>query len=391
MSEPCPQVVDVSDRAVSARSVASRPVAARPAPRVNRAIDLASAYSWRMIVIAVVVLGALWLIRQMWVVFVAAIIALLLTRVLAPPGLWLRDRGVPRALSALAVLLGGLLLLVAAGALIVPPAADEFSQLGSTVDEAIDDVETWLVEDAPGDLSRSQLNDFRDQAQERITQWARRSGGALVTGAILALEIAAAVLLAIITTFFLVKDGERFQRAALRVVPEGGRDTARAMAARAWATLGAYLKGAAMLGIVEAVIIGVTLWIVGANLVVPVMVLTVLGAFIPFVGAILAAVIAVLVALATAGFGAAAIVAIVALIMQQLDNDLLAPVIYGKALQLHPLTVLFAITAAGALFGPVGAVLAVPLTAVVVNVISEYRSRPEASHDDDGATAEAPA
>lgn len=391
MSKPSPQVVDVSDRAVSARSVASRPVAARPAPRVNRAIDVASAYSWRMIVIAVVVLGALWLIRQMWVVFVAAIIALLLTRVLAPFGLWLRDRGLPPALSALAALLGGLLLLVGAGALIVPAAADEFGQLGSTVDEAIDDVETWLVEDAPFDVSRTQLNDLRNQAQERITQWVRTSGGALVTGAILALEIAAAVLLAVITTFFLVKDGERFQRAALRVVPEGGRDTARAMGRRAWATLGAYLKGAAMLGIVEAIIIGVTLWIVGANLVVPVMVLTILGAFIPFVGAILAAVLAVLVALATAGFGAAAIVAIVALVMQQLDNDLLAPVIYGKALQLHPLTVLFAITAAGALFGPVGAVLAVPLTAVTVNVISEYRDRQEASGEDGGATSEAPA
>lgn len=344
-------------------------------PQVNRTVELFGAYSWRLIGIAIVTLAALWLIRRMWVVFLAAIIALLITRVLIVPARWLKDRGLPNALSALAVMLGGALLLLAAGALIVPPAADEFGALGSTIQSAIDDVESWLVEDAPVEVSRTQLNDLRTQAQDRLTTWVRSSGGALVSGAILALEIAAGVLLAIITTFFLVKDGERFQRAALRLLPADARPTGAALGRRAWSTLGAYLLGAFMLGVVEAVLIGVTLWIVGAGLVVPVMVITVLGAFIPFVGAIVAALIAVLVALATAGFGGAAIVAVVALIMQQLDNDLLAPVVYGKALQLHPLTVLFAITAAGALFGPVGAVLAVPVTAVAINVTQEYRER----------------
>lgn len=394
MSDNPPQVVDLSNGGTATRSTVRRSPSdtSRRSGRVNPTIDVAGAYAWRLIAITIVVLGLLWLVRQLWVVFVALIIALLLTRVLAPVAMWLRGRGVPPALSAVLTMLGGALLLVAAGALIVPPAADEFDQLGSTVSQAIDDVETWLVEDAPVDISRRQLNDLREQAGTRIGEWARSSGGALVSGAILALEVAAAVLLAIITTFFLVKDGERFERSAVRALPEERRDTAAALSRRAWTTLGAYLKGAAMLGIVEAAIIGVTLWLVGANLVVPVMVLTVLGAFIPFAGAILAALIAVLVALATVGFGGAAVVAVVALIMQQLDNDLLAPVIYGKALQLHPLTVLFAITAAGALFGPVGAVLAVPVTAVAVNVSTEYRDRraaAEAATDPDAQGAHA--
>ena len=109
----------------------------------------------------------------------------------------------------------------------------------------------------------------------------------------------------------------------------------------------------------------------GADLVVPVVVLTFAAAFVPFVGAIVAGVVATLVALATAGFGGAIIVAIVAVAVQQLDNDLLAPVVYGRALALHPLVVLFSIVAGGALIGFAGTVLAVPVTAVAVNVAAE--------------------
>ena len=110
---------------------------------------------------------------------------------------------------------------------------------------------------------------------------------------------------------------------------------------------------------------------VGAPLVVPVAVLTFAAAFVPFVGAIVAGVVAVLVALATVGVGGAVAVALVALVVQQLDSDLLAPVVYGRALQLHPVVILFVITAGGALVGFAGTVLAVPVTAVVVNVAAE--------------------
>ena len=85
----------------------------------------------------------------------------------------------------------------------------------------------------------------------------------------------------------------------------------------------------------------------GAGLVLPVVVLTFAAAFIPFVGAIVAGVVASLVALATAGPGDALVVAVVALVVQPLDGDFLAPLVYGRALQLHPLVVLFSIVAGG--------------------------------------------
>jgi predicted PurR-regulated permease PerM len=106
------------------------------------------------------------------------------------------------------------------------------------------------------------------------------------------------------------------------------------------------------------------------------MVITFFGAFIPIVGAFLAGLIAVLVGLVTGGVGTAVIVAIVAFVVQQLDNDLLAPLIYGKALSLHPVSVLLSVVAGGALFGFAGTVLAVPVVAVIVNVAKELRATP---------------
>jgi predicted PurR-regulated permease PerM len=135
------------------------------------------------------------------------------------------------------------------------------------------------------------------------------------------------------------------------------------------------------LGAIEAAVMAVTLLLVGADLVLPVAMITFLAAFVPIVGAIAAGIVATLVALATAGPLAAAVVAAVAVIVQQLDNDILAPVVYGRALRLHPLVVLVGIAAGGALFGLVGTLLAVPVLAVVWNVADEALSLSRSERD----------
>ena len=92
---------------------------------------------------------------------------------------------------------------------------------------------------------------------------------------------------------------------------------------------------------------------------------------------VVAGAVAILVTLATSGVADAVVVAAVALVVQQLDNDVLAPVIYGRSLQLHPLAVLFALVGGGALFGFAGTVLAVPITAIAVNMVAEARAMRE--------------
>jgi predicted PurR-regulated permease PerM len=201
--------------------------------------------------------------------------------------------------------------------------------------------------------------------------------GTLVSGTVLVFEVFAGVLLAMVTTFFILKDGDRFGRWFVGRFPEHRRDLSMRLGARAWRTLGGYLKGSATLGIIEGFIIGTTVWAVGGKLAIPVAVVTFFAAFVPFVGAIVAGVLAILVTLVTAGLDGAIVVALVALAVQQLDNDFLAPWVFGKNLELHPLVILVAITAGGTLFGIFGAFLAVPVSAVIINLLAEARVVPE--------------
>jgi predicted PurR-regulated permease PerM len=334
-------------------------------------VERLAAYAWRLLVLAAVLIAFLWLLGQLWVLLVAVVIGTLLTRALDPVNRWLRAHGVKPGLAALLSLVLFLGVLVLAGWVIIPSVADEFESLGPTLTEAVDDVEEWLVQDAPVDVSQRDVDRFRENIGDAISNALSTSGGSVVSGALVALEVFTGLLLSLVATFFLLKDGPDGQRWILDRAPVHRHDIIRRMAQRAWETIGGYLRGSGLLGVVEALIIGGTMAVAGAELVAPVMVLTLAAAFVPMVGAVVAGIVAVLVTLATAGFTAALIVGGVAIVVQQLDNDLLAPVIFGKALSLHPLIILFAVVGGGALFGFAGTVLAVPVTAVIVNVAAE--------------------
>ena len=335
------------------------------------------AYSWWFIGIGVVLLAVLWVMARLWGLVLAAAVAAFLSRALDPLARYLRARGLPRALVAASVLIGFILVLAGIVALLVPSIANEFEDLGPTIEDAIDDVENWLVEDSPFDVSRQDVQDFRDEADERVGDILESQSGTLISGTILVFEVFAGIVLALVTTFFILKDGDRFGDWFVARFPHHRRDLASRLGARAWRTLGGYLRGSATLGLIEGIIIGGTVWLVGGSLAVPVGVITFFAAFIPFAGALIAGVIAILVTLVTAGFGGAVVVAIVALVVQQLDNDFLAPWVFGKSLELHPLIVLVAITAGGTLFGAFGAFLGVPVSAVLINILAESQVVPE--------------
>jgi predicted PurR-regulated permease PerM len=344
---------------------------------VNPVVARLGAYSWWTIGIGIVLLAVLWVMARLWVLVLAGAIAALLSRALDPPARYLRARGVPRALVAATVLIGFIIVLAGIVALLVPSIASEFEDLGPTIEDAIDDVENWLVEDSPFDVSRQDVQDFRDEADDRVGEILESQSGTLISGTILVFEVFAGIVLAMVTTFFILKDGDRFGDWFVKRFPRHRRDLAGRLGARAWRTLGGYLRGSATLGLIEGIIIGGTVWIVGGSLALPVGVITFFAAFVPFAGALIAGVIAILVTLVTAGVGGAVVVGIVALVVQQLDNDFLAPWVFGRSLELHPLIVLVAITAGGTLFGAFGAFLAVPVSAVLINVLAEARLMPE--------------
>ena len=342
-------------------------------PTVHPLVDRLAAYAWRLLAIAAAVVAVLWLVGRAWVVFLPLVIAVLLTRILAAPADRLRSRGWPPGLVAAVVLLGFLVALGTTLTLLGFAVGDEAEDLGPTISEAVDDVEEWLVDEAPVEINRDDIERFREDLRDAIRTGARSSTGSIVSGAVIVGEVVVSLIIGLIVTFFAIKDGERFARWAQRQLPPDRHALAERLASRAWRTLGGYLRGAATLGLLEGTIIGLAVALVGGRLAIPVGVFTFLMAFIPILGAIAAGVMAVLVALATGGTTAALIVLVVVVVVQQLDNDLLAPVVYGRSLQLHPVVVLLSVAGGGALFGIAGTLLAVPVTAVVLNVLREAR------------------
>ena len=352
--------------------------------RINPTVARLGTYAWKAIGIGIVGWVLIKLLSTLWVLVLTGAIAMLLGRALDPVAASLRRRGARPALVAITTLLGFLLVMAGIVSLLVPAIVSEFSDLGPTLEDAVDDVEDWLVDDSPFDVSRQDIEEFREEASERARTTLESQSGTVVSGTVIAFEVVTGVVLALITTFFILKDGDRFCRWMLGFVPEERRPLTRRLAARAWRTLGGYLRGSATLGVIEGVIIGTTVWLVGGALAVPVAVITFFAAFLPFAGAVLAGAVAVLVTLVTAGFSAALIVLIVAVVVQQFDNDLLAPIVFGRSLQLHPLIVLGAIVAGSTLFGVFGAVLAVPVSAMAINVMAEARAAAEDGEDAGG-------
>jgi putative heme transporter len=273
--------------------------------------------------------------------------------------------GALAALFAVATLVLGTLGAVA-GALAV--VVNDTERLGERLADTADMIEEWFVE-GPLELDPEEVEEARaelgEEAQERAAEWAE--GGGLLAGTVTVLEILAGAVLALVIAFFLVKDHERLGERMLQRWSEPRRPRIRATAQATVQALGGYLRGVVILGTVEGITIGGAVALLASPTYgVPIAVVTFVGAFFPIVGAVVAGILAVAVTLAVAGFIPALIVTVVAILVQQLDNDLLAPLIYGRIIQIHPLSILIAITAGSVLAGIAGAFVAVPLMAMTI-------------------------
>jgi hypothetical protein len=157
----------------------------------------------------------------------------------------------------------------------------------------------------------------------------------VLSGAVIVGQIVAAALLTLVLLFFYVKDGRGC--GAGRCAVPGGRPAARRPRGRmSWLVLSAYMRGQVLVATVDAVFIGIGLAIIGLPLVLPLAVLIFVAAFVPIIGAFTAGAAAVLIALVSKGAGAALVVLGINLAVQQLEGNVLYPMIMRKTIELHP-------------------------------------------------------
>lgn len=343
-------------------------------PAVPPTLDRLAAMSWRFLVVAAALAVVAFVLVQLRLVVLPVIAALFLATLLVPPVRWLRDRGWPPLLAAWVVTLGSVALLGAIGAAFVPLVAQELEELGSSILEGVEEVEDWLIA-GPLGLSPEQVDRFFDQAIEQVRANAGSITAGVLAGAVLAVEIVAGTLLTIVLLFFFLKDGPKITGWIRSHVSGSRRDLLETLGRRAWMTLGAYIRGTALIGVADAVLIGIGLLVIGVPLVAPLMVLTFLGAFFPLVGAVVAGLVAALVALVSGGPIDALLVVGIVVVVQQVEGDVLAPLVLGRAVKLHAVVVLLALTAGAVVAGVAGAFLAVPAAGVAAAIGNELRTR----------------
>jgi predicted PurR-regulated permease PerM len=193
---------------------------------------------------------------------------------------------------------------------------------------------------------------------------------------VLLAEVITGLIVAVLLCFFLLKDGAEMWAWVLRLVRKGSRDDTDEVGKRVYTALAGYVRGIAMVGFVDAVLIAIALLIIGVPLVVPLAVVTFFAAFVPLIGAFVAGLLAVLVALVSGGLLDALLVLGAIILIQQVEGHLLYPLLMSRAVHLHPAVIVVALAAGGILAGIIGVFLAVPVAGVISVVLDYAQDRP---------------
>jgi putative heme transporter len=376
------------------------PVLERPEPGIARVpswLATGAAWTWRVLLLLLGATVILIVMVRLYLVTLPVIIALILATLCVGPARWMERQGVPRMLAAVIVVIGGLAAIGGLFTALAPQFIEQVQELGPTIQDA---TETLLgfVQTTFG-WDRAEVMDMLNEGLAALSEQSGQIATQVVSGAAIAVQALTALSLAVVLLFFFVKDGAQIVDWMIARTPKPHQETMRAVGRRAWTALAGFIRGTAAIALIDAVGIGIGLAIVGVPLVLPLSVLIFIGAFIPVIGATVTGLLAVLVALATADPGTAVQTALIVLAIiigvQQIESNVLQPVIMRRAVALHPVVVLGALTAGAALIGVIGAFLAVPVAAVLSAVANELRLRHEATQQpattpDDGPPDDGP-
>jgi predicted PurR-regulated permease PerM len=250
----------------------------------------------------------------------------------------------------------------------VPAAADEFGKLGDQVREGADELGTYLA-DLPLGLDEGEIQKQIDTIDDRVRENQTSIQSGVVSGAQAAGQFLAALAICLVVLFFFIKDGAVMWRWFVGLFPESRKAALDELGERSWHVLTAYVRGVVFVAFVDAVGIGLALWLIGVPLVLPLALITFILAFVPLLGAIVAGAAAALVALVAVGPTAALLVIGAVVLVQQVEGNVLYPMIVGRTVSLHPVAVFLAVTVGGLLYGIVGAALAVPIATVAAATV----------------------
>lgn len=363
---------DPEDRGSFFDALRRRTVSSDLSPAVPPALRQATAYSWRLLVIAAAIGVVVWLVIQLKLLVIPLLVAILITALVWPAFSFLLRHRWPRWLAIVVTILGTIAVISGLLWLAVWQITREFGSVRDRTVEAIGQFRQYLI-DGPLHLSAQQIDDGLRQAGTFLQQQAEVLWtGALAIGTTIG-HVATGVLLTLFILLCLLADGGGIWRWTTRLFPRVARPAVDGAGRAGWRTVITYARTQLLVATIDAIGIGVGAFLLGVPLAIPIGVLVFLGAFIPFVGAVVTGALAVFIALVYNGPLIALFMLIVVLGVQQIESHVLQPILMGSAVKVHPLAVVL-VVAGGAMVGGIpGALFAVPLAAFV-NVVSVYLS-----------------
>lgn len=371
---PSPADAQFPPAAAAVPSLA-KPVPSLDKPRGAFARGFAACAVW--VARALVVLAGLavlaFIIRSLWSVALPTLLALLLSSILWPANRVMR-RVMPKALAALLSLLGLLALIAGVAVLVLPSISTGSRRLLGMAGKNLEEM-TAFVASLPLDFQNVDFNELLNTGLSQLREHSSGIVSGITAGLGTVSSLTVVFLLTVVFTFFCLKDGDRFLPWASHWTNNRAFSHAVKVSEEAWQTLSAYILAQATVALVDAVFIGLGLWLLDVPLALPLTVLIFFAGFIPVVGAVSTGILATLVTLVAHGWVTALVVLGIVLVVQQVESNVLQPFLVGKTLKLHPAVVLGSVTVGGTVFGIVGAFLAVPTTAVGIVVLRYLRDQ----------------
>ncbi|TCB99598.1 AI-2E family transporter [Micromonospora zingiberis] len=325
----------------------------------------------------VVIAAGLYLLARITMLVTPLAIALAATFFLAalldPVQLALRRLRLPAALAALLTVLLLLGILGGVGVLVWNLTAVQFSELGDELRQGLGRTRELITSTLP--VTDQQLDGLLAQLRQGVTDQEVDP----VSSARTVAEVFGSALLALVLLFFLLKDGRGMWHWTLDRMTGPNREVAAEAGRVGWHTLGSYSRGTMLIAGIDAVGIGLALVLLGVPLAFPLALITFIGGFVPIIGATVAGAVAVLVALAADGPTTALLTLAAVIAVQQIEGNLLEPLVMKRQVRLHPVVILLAVTAGTLIAGIAGAFVAVPIAAVAWRIIDSVQRQRQAA------------
>jgi len=341
----------------------------RPAqPRAPGWLERSAGWAWRLLILGALLYAVFRLISTLRLVLLPCVAALLFTALLQPLTQRLRRSGLPALAATWCTVLAALAILAGVAVLAATQTSADYQGLVTDVGHTTASLQRWLA-GAPFHLHRAGLEELSNRLLTFLRQHQSAVAGTVVSGGKIFLEVLAGLALTLFVTFFLLKDGDRIWAWLTSFLGPEPRARARGAGGAAWLALTYYVRGTVAVAAIHAVVIGFALWVMGVPLLVPLVILVFLAAFVPLVGILVAGTLAVVVTLGTRGWVAALILVVIFILENQLESHLLQPLVVGRMVRFHPLAIILVLAVGGVTGGIAGAVVAVPLAAVLFRAV----------------------